>query len=47
MRYKSTKNRWNKQKSNNKIIDLKIPKSEITSNVKLLNILKDKDYELY
>lgn len=46
MRYKSTKNRWNKQKSRIKIIDLNSPKSEITSNVKLLNVLKDEYYEL-
>lgn len=35
MRYKSTKNRWNKQISNNKMIDL----NPTTSNVKPIDTL--------
>lgn len=39
MRYKGTKNKWNKQKSNNKMIDLNPKTSVISLNVKLLNTL--------
>ena len=39
MRYKGTKNRWNKQKPNNKMTDLNPKISVITSNAKLLNTL--------